>query len=84
MELSYLTHFPNLAAIGFPLNVVLMIFFHCLMGLLAAQIAYRKGADLGGWLLWGTIGGTLAFVTALRVEAIGMRNSQRRMKQAKF
>jgi hypothetical protein len=68
MELSYLTRIPNLAAIGFPLSVVLMMFFHCLIGLLAAQIAHRKGADLGGWLLWGAVGGTLAFVTALRIR----------------
>lgn len=69
MELSYLTTFPELAAIGFSLVVVIMMFLHCLIGLVAAQLAYRKGADLGNWLIWGMIGGTLSLVTALRLPA---------------
>lgn len=69
MELSYLNTFPELAAIGFSLAVVIMMFLHCLMGLIAAQLAYRKGADLGGWLIWGMIGGTLSLVTALRLSS---------------
>lgn len=67
MELSYLNTFPELAAIGLPLSIAVMLFFHCLIGLIAAQMAYRKGADLGVWLLWGMVGGTLALVTALRL-----------------
>lgn len=66
MELSYLNQLPDLAATGFSLAVVIMMGVHCLMGLVAALIAYRKGGDLGRWFLWGMIGGTLALVTALR------------------
>jgi hypothetical protein len=44
----------------------LPMFLHCLIGLVAAQVAHRKGYDLGLWILWGTVGGTLALVDALR------------------
>lgn len=67
MELSYLTHPVNLAAIAFPLSVAVMLWLHCLIGLVAARVAYQKGADLGNWLVWGAIGGTLALITALRL-----------------
>lgn len=67
MELSYLNTFPELAAIGFSLTVGVMMLLHCLIGLVAAQLAYRKGADLSAWLVWGMIGGTLSLVTALRL-----------------
>ena len=69
MELFYFNTFPELAAIGLPLSVVAMLSLHCLMGLLAAQLAHRKGADLGGWLIWGMIGGTGALVTAFWLPA---------------
>jgi|GEM_PF-1118062 len=69
MPSSYLTDFPNLAAIGWPLSVVVMLLLHCAIGLVAAQLANRKGADLGLWLIWGMIGGTLSLVTALRLSA---------------
>lgn len=69
MELSYLDNLPNLAAIGFPLNVAMMLFLHCLIGLIAAKVAYRKGAKLSGWLIWGMIGGTLSLIMALRKPA---------------
>jgi hypothetical protein len=68
MELSYLNTLPDLAAIGFPLPIVIMMFLHCLIGLVAAQLAYRKGADLGGWFIWGMVGGTAALITALRLS----------------
>ncbi|MDB9525969.1 hypothetical protein PN498_08225 [Oscillatoria sp. CS-180] len=68
MESSYLTPSPELAAIGLPLSVTVMMLLHCLIGLLAAQIAHRRGADLGLWLVWGTIGGTVALITALRLS----------------
>lgn len=44
----------------------LPLFLHCMIGLVAARIAYRKGYDLGRWMLWGMVGGTLALVDALR------------------
>ncbi|HIK45849.1 MAG TPA: hypothetical protein IGR64_13350 [Leptolyngbyaceae cyanobacterium M65_K2018_010] len=39
---------------------------HCAVGLVAAQVAFRKGYDLGPWMLWGTIGGTVALLDAFR------------------
>jgi hypothetical protein len=42
------------------------LFLHCVIGLVAAQVAHRKGYDLGLWMLWGAVGGTLALVDALR------------------
>lgn len=71
MGLSYLTHFfdpthmPSLAVMSFPLVRVLMMFLHCLIGLIAAMVAYRNGRNLGIWLLWGLLGGTLALITAI-------------------
>jgi hypothetical protein len=44
----------------------LPMFLHCLIGLVAAQVAFRKGYDLGLWLLWGLVGGTVALIDALR------------------
>lgn len=69
MGLSYLNTFPDLAAIGFSLAVGIMMLLHCLIGLVAAQLAHRKGANLGGWLIWGMIGGTLSLVTALKLPS---------------
>ncbi|HEY9886962.1 MAG TPA: hypothetical protein V6D02_01075 [Candidatus Obscuribacterales bacterium] len=70
LELSYLNRLPTLAAIGWPLPLGVMLLLHCLIGLVAAQLAHRKGADLGGWLLWGMVGGTLSLVTALRLPRL--------------
>jgi hypothetical protein len=44
----------------------LLLLAHCLIGLVAALIAQRKGYDLGIWILWGTVGGTVALVDVLR------------------
>jgi hypothetical protein len=41
---------------------------HCIMGLLAAGVAQRKGYPRVFWLIWGLIGGTVAFVTASRLK----------------
>lgn len=71
MELSYLNTSPDLAAIGLPLTVTVMMLLHCIIGLVAARMAYRKGADLGLWLIWGMIGGTLSLITALRLSPRG-------------
>ena len=45
--------------------VYLPLFLHCVIGLVAAQVAQRKGYDLGLWFVWGLVGGTLALVDAL-------------------
>ncbi len=42
------------------------MFLHCLIGLVAAQVAQRKGYDLSVWMLWGMVGGTVALVDAVR------------------
>ncbi|MEO1067626.1 MAG: hypothetical protein AAFW95_00670 [Cyanobacteria bacterium J06638_6] len=46
--------------------VYLPMFLHCVIGLVAARVAYHKGYDLGLWLVWGMIGGTISLVDALR------------------
>jgi hypothetical protein len=38
---------------------------HCLIGLIAAAIAYRKGYALKTWLVLGLIGGTPSLIYAL-------------------
>jgi hypothetical protein len=53
------------SAIVWPLVPGLMLWLHCLIGLIAARTAYRRGGDLGLWLPWGLLGGTLALITAL-------------------
>ena len=45
---------------------LLLMLAHCAIGLGAALIAQRKGYDLGLWILWGTLGGTVALIDALR------------------
>jgi hypothetical protein len=45
---------------------LVLILLHCTVGLVAAQLACRKGYDLGIWMIWGAIGGTAALVDALR------------------
>lgn len=69
MELSYLIYFPHLARLHFSLPIAItMMVLHCLVGLIAAKIAHSKGANLGKWLIWGLIGGTVALITALRIS----------------
>ncbi len=46
--------------------VMILMLLHCLVGLVAARLAYRKGYDLGLWIIWGAIGGTAALVDAWR------------------
>ncbi len=48
----------------------LPLFLHCIMGLVAAMMAHRKGYDLGLWMLWGMVGGTVALVDAVRRPAL--------------
>lgn len=53
------------SVIVWPLVPGLMLWLHCLIGLMAARTAYRRGGDLGLWIPWGLVGGTLALLTAL-------------------
>lgn len=46
--------------------VYIPLYLHCVIGLVAARAAYAKGYDLGLWLVWGAIGGTVALIDALR------------------
>lgn len=76
MELSdYFPHFPDVAAVSWPLETIIMMFLHCLMGLVAARIAYQKGADLGQWLVLGIAGGTPALIVAMAMQAAADSNT---------
>lgn len=57
---------PSLSetTLAFPLIPTLMMELHCLIGLVAARTGYHRGGDLGQWLLWGILGGTVALITA--------------------
>ncbi|MBE9166626.1 hypothetical protein IQ238_03440 [Pleurocapsales cyanobacterium LEGE 06147] len=46
----------------------LLLNFHCLLGGIAAVIAWRKGRSLGLWLFLGLIGGIAAFILALSIK----------------
>lgn len=46
--------------------VYIPLYLHCVIGLVAARVAHGKGYDLGLWLVWGAIGGTVALIDALR------------------
>lgn len=39
-----------------------LLTFHCFIGGIAATIAWRKGRNLGLWLILGLVGGTAAFL----------------------
>ncbi len=47
-----------------PTAIALMI-LHCMIGTVAAWVAYRQGRPLRAWLGWGLLGGTLALVVVL-------------------
>jgi len=53
-----------LAPDGLSLTYGLML-LHCLVGLVAAMVAQRKGYDLGRWLVAGVVGGTPVLILAL-------------------
>ncbi len=48
-----------------------LLWFHCLMGGIAALIAKQKGYSYGRWLVIGLIGGTVAFVYVLWLKKKG-------------
>ena len=54
-------------SISFQLCVLLLL--HCLMGLLAAIVAQRKGLSFKRWLMWGLIGGTASLAIALFTQS---------------
>jgi len=41
---------------------------HCLLGIIAATIAYKKGYSLTSWTVIGLLGGTFALVTAVGMK----------------
>ncbi len=45
-----------------------LLTFHCLIGIVAAVIARRKGRSLSLWLILGLIGGTAALIAALLMK----------------
>ncbi|WP_013321131.1 hypothetical protein [Gloeothece verrucosa] len=46
-----------------------LLTFHCFIGGIAATIAWRKGRNLGLWLILGLVGGTAAFFAALLMKS---------------
>lgn len=45
-----------------------LLFFHCLIGGIAALIARQKGYNYWLWLSWGFIGGTFTFIMILAMK----------------
>ncbi len=45
-----------------------LLTFHCLIGVVAAVLARRKGYSLGLWIVLGLIGGTAALIAALLMK----------------
>ena len=48
--------------------VYTLLFFHCLMGGIAALVAKQKGYNYWLWLTFGFIGGTVAFIVILMMK----------------
>lgn len=49
-------------------SLYLLLSGHCLIGGVAAAIAFQKGRRLGVWLILGLIGGTAALVASLLLK----------------
>jgi len=49
-------------------NPYLLLTLHCIIGIIAALLARRKGFDFRRWLIIGLIGGTPALIVALVVK----------------
>lgn len=49
-------------------TVYVLFTLHCIVGIVAAIVAQRKGFHRGRWLVWGLIGGTAALVAALATK----------------
>jgi hypothetical protein len=47
---------------------LLLFFYHCLIGGIATLVAVNKGYPRFKWLIFGLVGGTLAFFIALFLE----------------
>jgi len=47
-----------------PLLLTLLT-LHCVMGVMAAIVAQRKGKNFRQWLIWGLIGGTPTLLVAI-------------------
>jgi hypothetical protein len=46
-----------------------LLFFHCSIGGIATLIAKQKGYNQWLWLLFGLIGGTVAFMVIISMKA---------------
>ncbi len=49
-------------------QVYILFTLHCIVGIIAAIVAQRKGFNRERWLIWGLIGGTAALVAALTTK----------------
>ncbi|MBW4660838.1 MAG: hypothetical protein KME15_19360 [Drouetiella hepatica Uher 2000/2452] len=57
-----LSPFVNLNSSALLLTLLTL---HCVMGILAAIVAQRKGKSFRQWLIWGLIGGTPTLLIAI-------------------
>lgn len=51
------------------IQILILATAHCLIGVTATAIAYRKGYNFGRWLAIGLIGGTPAFIAATLLKS---------------
>lgn len=47
-----------------------LLFFHCLIGSIAALVAKQKGRRFNRWLLFGLMGGTPVFLITLWMKPL--------------
>lgn len=56
---------PQLAELDLQPILLTLLSIHCVMGILAAIVAQRKGKSFRQWLIWGLIGGTPTLLIAI-------------------
>jgi hypothetical protein len=66
--LDFLDRMPRLFGLSLIESLAIAGLLHFGIGLLAARLAIRKGQDWKWWVPIGLIGGTPAFIAALRLK----------------
>lgn len=51
-----------ISEINFNSPIFILLSVHCLMGTIGAVVAQTKGYNLGKWLLFGLLGGTITLM----------------------
>jgi hypothetical protein len=68
-KIELLTNMTTIDNISPTLDLfLLLLFYHCLIGGIATLVAVNKGYQKFNWLIFGLVGGTLAFFIALFLE----------------